>query len=252
MTASGELQTIAFGDLVTGVWGTVLASPGQAPFVCLGVGVGADAAVSRLEARLEGSGSAPEWRLNGAGVELVITPAGEAVTGGAPESGLDGFDQLCRVTGSFQCSGSSQEVSSLGCRGAREGVEEYESLRAVSAWFAPRDGLALAAFRPRRSKGQDADVISAAVLDPEHPGAVEDPRLSTTYTDAGWPARAGLELWLASGEDEEAQPLRRAAGQAAGARLQADWGEREVRAELFRWGSRGQDGTGVYVLAAAR
>jgi hypothetical protein len=252
MTASGRLQMIAFGDLASGVWGTVLYSPGQAPFVGLGAGVGADAAVSQPDARLEGADPAREWRLSGTGLELVVAPAGEAVPAGAPESGLDGFDQLCRVTGHFDFRGSTNELSSLGCRSVHGGVDEYESLRAVAAWFASGDGLALAAFRPRRTKGQDGDLVAAAVLDPEHPAAAEDPRLSTTYTGAGWPARASLELWLPSAEDEEAQPLRRAAGQATGARLQAVWGEREVRAELFHWGSRGQDGTGVYVLAAGR
>lgn len=252
MTDSGGLQTIAFGDLASGVWGSVLATPGQPPFVCLGSGVDADAAVGRLDARLEAGGSAQEWRVTGTDVDLVVAAAGEAVSTGGPESGLEGFDQLCRVTGRFQLNGSSHELSSLGCRGERGGTPQYESLRAVAAWFAPGDGLALASFRLRRAKGQDADLVSAAVFDPEHAAAVEDPRLSTTYTDAGWPARASLELWLPSGEDEEAQPLRRAAGRAAGARLQGIWGERDVRAELFRWGSRGQDGAGVYVLAAGR
>lgn len=246
MTPSGALRTVAFGDLESGLWGVVLANPGEAPFLCLG----ADGKVSRLDARLEGVDSTQEWRLSGAGVELAVTPAGEAVPAGAPESELDGFDQLCRVTGRFQLHDAEHETASLGCRGTRSGMQTYESLRAVSAWFAPGEGLAVAAFRPRRSKGQEADLISAAVLDSERSGAVEDPRLSTTYTEAGWPARASLELWLATREDEEGPPLRRATGQAAGARLQADWGEREVRAELFRWASRGQDGAGVYVLAA--
>jgi hypothetical protein len=248
MSEAGELQTVAFGDLGTGIWGAVLAAAGQAPLLCLGAGGSA----AGLEPRLDGAGPEGEWRVRGEDVELVIASAGEPVSAGAPESPLEGFDQLCRVSGSFVLDGARHEISVLGCRGQRSGMGGYESLRAVSAWFEPEDGLAVAAFRPRRSKGQDADLISAAVLDSESSRPVEDPRLSTTYTEAGWPARASLELWLAGEDEEDTSALRRATGVAAGSRLQADWGEREVRAELFQWGSRGRDGAGVYVLATSR
>jgi hypothetical protein len=253
MSEAGELQTVAFGDLGTGIWGALLAAAGQPPLLCLGaVGTGgAGGATTSLEPRLDGGSAESEWLVGGEGVELVIAPAGEPVSSGTPESPLQGFDQLCRVRGSLVLDGAGHEISVLGCRGQRSGMGGYESLRAVSAWFEPEDGLAVAAFRPRRSKGQEADLISAAVLDSESSRPVEDPRLSTTYTEAGWPARASLELWLAS-EDEETSALRRATGVAAGSRLQADWGERQVRAELFRWGSRGRDGAGVYVLATTR
>jgi hypothetical protein len=93
-------------------------------------------------------------------------------------------------------------------------------------------------------------VISAAVLDPGGSAPVEDPRLSTTYAADGWVRRAGLELWL--GGDEDQQLVRRAAGQATGARGAADAGAVEDRAELFRWHSHGRDGAGIYLMAMRR
>lgn len=246
---AGLLRTFAFGDLATGVWGAALMIPGEPPFLCLGrEGVAATAA-----ATLEGAESEEQWRVAGEGIELALEPLGETVDAGGADSEIAGFDQLCQVSGSFTLDGAEQPVSALGCRGAREGSPDlmaFVSLREVLAWFGPSDGLALAAFRPRKSKGQETDVISAAVLDSESAAAVDDPRLSTTYTASGRPARASLELWL-PGEDDQ-QLLRRAAGEATGGGVESVEGELEVRAELFHWYSHGHDGAGVYLLASRR
>ena len=121
----------------------------------------------------------------------------------------------------------------------------------MSTWFEPDEGLALMAFRARKAKSHDGDVVTAAVLGPERAAPVEDPRLTTTYDAGGWPIRAGLELWLA-GEGEEEQFPRRASGEAAGARAQSAAGELDLRAEPFRWHSRGRDGAGIYILARRR
>jgi hypothetical protein len=248
MSADGRaLQTLAFGDLDAGVWGAALLVPGEPPFVC----VAAAGAVVCPDARLAGRGSDEDWQLSGAGIELTVAGAGKAVGAERPGSELGGFDQLCRLSGRLALDGTTQEVSSLGCRAEREGeidFSRYASLREISAWFEPGDGLALAALRPRRSKGQEADLVSAAVLDSEHSGAVEDPRLSTTYTAEGWPARASLELWLAGDDDQ--QLLRRVSGEAAGSQVASERGNLDVRAGLFRWYTRGHEGAGVYLLAA--
>ena len=89
------------------------------------------------------------------------------------------------------------------------------------------------------------------MITPEGSPPVEDPRLSTTYGDDGWPARAGLELWLAGSDSDERYP-HRASGEATGARAQALAGDLEVRAEPFRWHSRGREGAGMYFLARRR
>ena len=59
----------------------------------------------------------------------------------------------------------------------------------------------MTAFRPRRAKAPDRDVLTGAVITAEASPPVEDPRLSTTYQAGGWPVRAGLELWLIHYDD---------------------------------------------------
>jgi hypothetical protein len=252
MTSAADIgfQTVAFGDVEAGWWGVAVSAGGGGVTLVLGAG-GETAA---LEGSLHGSAADEEWRVFAEGAELVVTAVGEPVAAEGPEPAGHGFDQLCRVAGRFSVSGQDQDVTSAGVRGARDGglrgANGFESVREVAVWFEPADGLALTAFRPAGAKGQDGDVISAAVLDAESWAPVEDPRLSTTYAGDGWASRAGLELWLAADEDQ--QELRRAAGEAVGARASAVAGDLELRAELFRWHSRGRDGTGVYVLTTRR
>jgi hypothetical protein len=246
------LRTLAFGDLERGVWGAALIPLDDGPGL---TALGSDTAVTFgpgigwSVARYGG-----EWRLDGEGTALTVSPVGEPVAVAATDDHVDGFDQLCRVTGRVQLGGAEVEVESLGMRSSRSGgfdLGKLESLRAVSTWFEPDEGLALMAFRPRKAKAHDGDVITATVLGPEASAAVEDPRLSTTYDAGGWPVRAGLELWVAR-EDEDEQYPRRASGEATGARVEAADGELELRAEPFRWHSRGRDGAGMYILARRR
>lgn len=243
------LRTVTFADSAAGVWGATLAAEPRPPLLI----VGAAARTAALDAELEGTDPEAEWRIAGDGLELTIAAAETPVAGAGDASGQRGFDQLCRVAGQLTIAGAEYDVAGLGVRGARDGALDagaFHAVRGVAAWFEPADGLALAAFRPDGAKGQDADVISAAVLDPEAAAPVDDPRLSTTYTADGWPARAGLELWLAGDEDQHL--LRRAAGEATGARGSAVAGGLELRAELFRWHSGGREGAGVYLLASRR
>jgi hypothetical protein len=240
------LRTFAFGDLEAGVWGAAWIAGGAEP----AVGVGTGDATSAQPVALQGDGEAEDWRADGDGVELVVSPAGASV---AAAAGNGGFDQLCRVSGAFTLTGGEHRIDCLGHRGARDarrGLEDYDSIRAVAAWFEPEDGLALTALRPRKFRGHDDDDVAAAVLDPADPRAVADPRLSTTYTAAGLPARAGVELWLDEPEEsEDPQYPRRAVGEAVGPSLRLRSGGVEVLAELFLWHTRGRDGAGVYLLA---
>jgi hypothetical protein len=250
-----DLRTLVFGSLETLTWGAAwMLSPAAPGFGC----VGAAGAHVLLSAALHGESEDQEWRLDGDGAELTASPAGEAVRIAA----APGFDQLCRVRGRFVVDGTWYDVDCLGQRRARDEPLELDrlaSLRDVSAWFEPADGLALTALRPRTARGHDADLITASVLDSEAPAAVADPRLSTTYTADGRPARAGLELWLAGdpdvaegedGDDGEAREYpRRAAGEALGVGVSSRLGELDVRAELFRWHTKELEGAGVYLLA---
>lgn len=240
----GHLRSVAFGSLDGGLWGAAWSARGL--IAVLGAPVpGFARAIAG--AALDGSDT-DEWRFTGEGVDLSVTPLGEAVRIGD----ADGFEQLCRVSGSATFGGEQQDVSCLGRRAERSGVElgELDSVRDVAAWFEPDDGIGLIALRPRRSRGHERDSISAAVLDSAGAAPVADPRLSTTYDEHGVPMRAGLELWMDG--DEAAQYPRRAAGESVGSGADLELDGIPVRAELLRWHSRGRKGAGVYLLAHGR
>jgi hypothetical protein len=243
------LRTVAFGDLDAGVWGAAWGA--EQPFVTLGaLDVGEATAVAPVT--IEGSGETEEWRISGEGVELALAPEGSPASTPALNGAPASFDQLCRVRGRFNIGRTERAVDCLGRRGVRVqpiDLGRFESLRDVSAWFGPDQGLVVASLRPRKATGHGADVVTAALLEPTGPVAVADPRLSTTYTAEGRPSRMSLELWL--GDEEDEYP-RRAAGEAIGAGVTSSRGEVEVRAELLRCHSRGSEGAGVYLLVRAR
>jgi hypothetical protein len=247
------LRTLAFGG--DSVWGTAWTSdPAGATLAALGVGpeVIAVPEVDLTESAADPSG---EWRLGGEGVTLVVSPAGEIVDVRAGKDGIAGWHQLVRVSGRFGPGGGQHEVDCLGLRSSWSNAVDlgkFASIRAVSAWFDTDEAYALTAFRPRKAKAHDGDVVAAALMTPASAPAVEDPRLSTTYAGDGWPARAGLELWLATDPESDQHYARRASGEAVGARAQALAGDLEVRAEPFRWQSRGREGAGMYLLARRR
>ncbi len=248
-------RALAFGDLDAGIWGAAWVPPLAGP-VPVAVGAGSDTEVR--EATLYGADHEQQWRLEGEGIEVIFSPSAPAVSSEERTAGVGGFDQLCRATGQIAVTGGERAVECLGWRSARNGaldLDRIESFRQVSAWFDAEDGLALVALRPRGARGQEADIVVASVFEHEQARRVADPRLSTTYTGAGRPARAGLELWV---DDEEAEdpdtengpgqfPRRAAAETLADG---AGWqiGGFAVHGAPLRWHSRGRDGAGVYVL----
>lgn len=238
------LRTLAFGD--GSVWGASW-SADSAGATLTALGSGSDVNLMPDLRLPDSSAGGDEWRLEADGAALVATPVGELVDMHAMHGDLAGWDQLCRVTGTF----ASNQVDCLGVRSSwSDGVDpaQFESIRAVSVWFDPDEAFALTAFRPRKAKHHDGDLLAAAVIAPDGSAAVEDPRLSTTYAADGWPLRAGLELWLADEEPDQQYP-RPASGEAAGPRAQAVAGGLELRVEPFRWHSRGRGAAGMYLLA---
>jgi hypothetical protein len=247
--STGALRTLTFGQ--DSVWGAGwVAGAGGGSVAIVGAGE-RPTVVSDVGLTLEDDHG--EWRLNDAGAALTARPVGDAVAVRAEQDQIEGWDQLVRVSGSFEQDGHEHKVDCLGLRSSLADVDltRFESIRAVSVWFDPDEGMALTALRPRKAKAHDADVLAAAVIAADAPGPVEDPRLSTTYSADGWPSRAGLELWLAVADGEQQYP-RRASGEATGARGQALAGGFAVRAEPFRWHSRARDGTGMYLVAHRR
>jgi hypothetical protein len=248
-TSLFPVLTLAFGDL--SVWGASWLSQAD-DGSCAMVGAGEHGDVLsglRLDVVQDGG----EWRLEGAGAALTATPASDRVTVGGEQAGIEGWDQLVRVSGRFEQDGREHTVDCLGLRSALGDVDlgRIESIRAVSAWFNENEAMALTALRPRKAKAHDGDVLTAAVIEAEGSPPVEDPRLSTTYAADGWPSRAGIELWLTAADGEQQYP-RRASGEAIGARAAAVVEGFEVRAEPFRWHSRAREGAGMYLLARRR
>lgn len=242
-TTQSALQIVTFGDLDGGPWGAVWSAPAPA------FALGSDQARLTGAATVDSSDETGEWRISGDGLELAVSPLGEIVRNQA----LDGFDQLGRISGHVTLAGAEINIEGLCRRGSRGAVEigATESVRDVSSWFEPDQGLALTAVRPRKARGHDRDLVVAAVLDLEDAREVSDPRLSTTYSGDGLPARAGLELWLDDDEDATQYP-RRAAGEAASAGVTNVGEDVEVLTEPFRWHSRGLEGAGIYLLMRPR
>jgi hypothetical protein len=247
-------HALAFGDLDGGVWGVAWSPSADGP-LSIAVGAGADADV--LAATLAGGPEDREWRVDGDAIELVLSPSSQPA-GEARSDALVGFDQLCRVGGRVALGNAEVEVAAPGWRGARDGrleLDRIESFRQIAAWFGPDEGLALVALRPRGARGQDADLVAASVLESRPAPRVDEPRLSTTYSAAGIPARAGLELWFEEpqgddphADDEHEGFPRRAAGEAIGAGIEWAAAGFALHAAPLRWHSRGQDGAGVYLL----
>ena len=238
------MRTLAFGDLDGAAWGIAwFPDPSLTGFVALG---SAQDAVT-VEAHLDPDDETGGWRLHGYGVELNVSAAGEDAVDLRGE-----FDAVCRVRGGITVEAVEHDVDCLGRLAAHAGtgeLDKFESVRDVSAWFDPVHGLSVVALRPRKARGQDADVVSAVALEPEGSLAIDDPRLSTTYAGDGRPLRVGLELWLATGDDEEEQFPRRASGETVGVAATGGIGRFNVLAQFVRWDSRYGSGAGVYLLA---
>jgi hypothetical protein len=242
-------RTVAFGDVEGQLWGAAVASDGAHP-AGLVVGGAASAVVAEPRWAVEER----SWVLSGDGFELHVEPRGEDPTeddgtddGGGPQ--VSGLQELCRVHGRISLPGGEHTVDCGGARSEIDGLEPdaIASARIVTGWFVDDEALTLIALRSRRASDQESDLIAATLFDHEGWVPVSDPRLSTTYTQSGDPARMSLELWVADGENEFP---RRAAGEATGAPVVMTAGELELRVAPLRCHSRGLEGSGVYVLAS--
>lgn len=242
-------RTLAFGDVDGRLWGAAVQT-GQA-----GLAFGSGD-VSRSAPALEWALDDRAWSLSGDGFELHVEPRGEMPAepdgdgsgdGDAPAE-VSGLQELCRVHGRISLDGAEQIVDCGGTRTEVDGLEPdaIASARVVSGWFGPNEAITVIALRSRRASDHEADLIAATLFDPDGWVPVNDPRLSTTYTQAGDPARASLELWVSDGENEFP---RRAAGEATGLGVAFTAGELALRVAPMRCHSRGLEGAGVYVLA---
>lgn len=229
MSSATGLRALAFAAPDGSTWGAALG--GEAPALVVGSPAGG-AGLPGLRV-IEDDGG---WRLEGDGVALSARSLRPAVAGAA----------LCHV------SGSAGELA-VDCPGVWVGLPAERaaghaagSARLVGGLFADSSGLALLAARPDGVTHQGADETAAALFDADEWLAVHDPRLSTTYDDAGVPMRTSLELWVGEGEEEFP---RRAAGEAAGTGGTVALADGTLRVVPLRCHSRGEAGAGVYALA---
>lgn len=192
------------------------------------------------------------WTVRGAGeleFELeftATTPSAEL--GGrdkvAKAGGLQGYEQICRVSGSMQVVGRSRPVNGLGQRGHTWGNPDWDKIaltRTVGAWQGNGSGVVMGTVRPEGVTAHADEAIWAAALDHERARIVDDARLSTTTDEAGRQIRAGLELWVDKDDD---YPFRGTGEVAAGSTLEL--GALRLDVAFFRWHLDGNSGIGHY------
>jgi hypothetical protein len=227
---------LAFGDPDGAAWGAAWMPDGTTGHAV--VGVGADTRV--LAADLKASTPTGEWRLDGEGLELALSPLAA--------------DGLSRATGRLSLGDGQRPIDCPGWRATVDhpaAADKLDSIRLLAAWFGDDEALALLALRPRKARGQEGDTVTAALVEAGALRTVSDSRLSTTYTGEGVPSRAGVELWVSEPAEEPeavAEHPHRVSGEAAGPRVRWTEGGLELEAQPFRWHSHGRDGGGVYLL----
>ncbi|HWC28293.1 MAG TPA: hypothetical protein VG474_17005 [Solirubrobacteraceae bacterium] len=177
--------------------------------------------------------------------EAVSAPAVLAADDAVAQAGgMEGYEQLCAVSGSVGAGGRSIRVRCLGQRGHLWGTPDWtriELARTLSAWLGADRALTLAAVRPAKAKHHDEEVVGGFLIDGGEPAAIFDARLSTTYDGALRQRRAGLELWT----QEEGGAARRAAGEAV-CGTTVELGDLRLESAFFRWHMEGREGAGRY------
>ena len=156
--------------------------------------------------------------------------------------GMEGYEQLCGVTGTVRAGGRAVQIRCLGQRGHGWGEPDWERIeaaRTIAAWPEAGHGLAMASVRPAGAP-HAGEPAWAVLLDEDGTLAVADPRLSTTYDVDGRQRRAGLELWV----DGDEHPLRGSGEVLCGSTL--DLGALRLDCAFFRWRIDGHTGVGRY------
>ena len=274
----GDAVTFAFGDPAQGLYGSarlglvpdepVLASAlgllfrdGELVAVDASGGIElAEADWDRVEAgdvRATIERPLESWQVaydgDDGGFELrfeALGPPAELRTGAAAASaaGLDGYEQLCRVSGTVRCGEQRLRVDCLGQRGHQWGAPDWDRIalaRTVSAWFDGGSGVALASVRPDAAAGHAEEAASAWLLGAEAATPIAEPLLSTTLDAEGRQRRASLELWEDDADHGDRAFAHRAAGEAVcGTTL--DLGRLRLDCAFFHWRMEGREGVGRY------
>lgn len=234
-----------FGDLEGKIWGFLAGA--TTPSLAVAECNGEQPLASPVQLDL---GDSSVWTVTGPGCSLRIeaAEAGSTTAEAGSTTTQAGVIQPCLVTGSLTVHGTTRELVAPGVRSQRLGSPEHGRLRLFASWFPAGPEIALLSLRPDGSASHDRDRITMVARGEERP-LVVDPRLSTTYDRDGNPLRVGIEFWLGeAGEEEDGLLPRRVAGHATGAVASAA----TLRAHAFSCVSRGEPGTGVYLLGGHR
>ncbi len=163
--------------------------------------------------------------------------------------GMQGYEQLCRVSGVARVRGEERAVSCLGQRGHSWGAPDWERIslaRTVTAWMDEGLAVSLTGVRPTKAKHHADEALDATLFVALEDGAapvplgVEEARLSTTTDAEGRQRRSSIEVFL----DEE-DPGHRAGGEVlCGTSL--DLGRLQLDCSFFVWRMEGRSGVGRY------
>jgi hypothetical protein len=164
--------------------------------------------------------------------------------------GMQGYDQLVKVTGKVTIDGAERSFEGRGQRGHSWGAPDWDKLtmaRTIGVWLEGDAGVTLTAVRPVKASSHADEAIHAVLLgrdgetDEQLSLVIADPRVSTTYDSEGRQRHAGLELY----ESNEAPYARRAAGEVScGTTL--DLGRLRLDCAFFTWRMEGRSGVGRY------
>lgn len=196
--------------------------------------------------RFEGDGLACDLRFEATAPAVELAPDAPAAQAG----GMQGFDHVCRVSGTV----GGAAFEGRGQRGRSWGAPDWDRMalaRTLSAWFDDDWAVTAVAVRPAKARSHADERVAAFLVEPASEGAVHevfDPRISTTYDGEGRQRRAGLELYV---DEEDGYPHRAAgevvAGTSLDLRAPADGGSGlRLDCAFFRWRMEGRSGVGRY------
>ncbi|MCW2991151.1 MAG: hypothetical protein JWM73_1745 [Solirubrobacterales bacterium] len=170
------------------------------------------------------------------GVPFVLPPESPAAEAG----GMEGFDHVCRVSGTV----GGEPFDGRGQRGRSWGAPDWDKMllaRTLSAWFDDEHALSAVSIRPAKASSHADERSTVLLLAGEEAREVAEPRLSTTYDAEERQRAAGLELYV----DADDEFAARVAGEVvAGTSL--DLGRLRLDCAFFRWRMQGREGVGRY------
>jgi hypothetical protein len=288
--ASSDAVTFAFGDASADVFGVARIGLSGEPATASGLALlfhgadavavrvaGGEAVTERAWAAIDAAGVSTTieqplhtWTVavaeqDGTGARLRFDAISEpswldSSTAVGALGGMQGYEQLCRVSGTVTVAGRAIDVDCLGQRGHSWGAPDWEAItraRTVNAWMDDELAVSLVAIAPagRKERNHDAEALAAVLFAP--PGAhtgeengdepspllaldVPEPRLSSVYDTDGRQRRAGFELVF----DPDLSPRRGAGEVRCGTSL--DLGRLRLDCAFFTWRMEGREGVGRY------